>query len=66
MLTSETQRPKPHPTYGDKWKRGCDNPKPGEVPTSWWGRSTNLLKEGWIVIDEFGIVLAFVPDGTEV
>lgn len=68
MITSATQRPPPHPFYGDNWHRGLDPWHPEAFPSE-LGMSTvgaGPRQGGWFLEDAWGNEIAYCPDGTEI
>jgi len=67
MTTSATQKPAPHPFYGDAYERGKDPWHKEAFPDGFKDAAPNQgdRREGWFLLDGFGNAIGFVPDGTE-
>lgn len=67
-VVSATQRPNPHPFYGDSYERGTDPWHPsafkGTPAEGLLGDENEPINEGWYLLDAWGNVIGWVPDGT--
>jgi hypothetical protein len=67
MKTGPTQKPNPHPFYGDNYHRGLDpwhrDAFPDEFKDSALRSGQRL--EGWFLEDAYGNQIDFIPDGIE-
>jgi hypothetical protein len=63
---SETQKPVPHPFYGDSYERGLDPWHEDAFSSEFKHVATSHgeRKGGWFLLDAFGNEIAFIPDGT--
>lgn len=66
MKVSATQKPPPHPFYGDSWERGLDPWHKDAFPDEFKASAPNQdeRKSGWFLNDAFGNAIGFVADGT--
>ncbi len=66
MTISATQKPPPHPFYGDTWKRALDpwhrDAFPDDMKLS-APRQEGKRSEGWMLEDAFGNAIQFIGDG---
>jgi hypothetical protein len=70
-IISATQKPAPHPFYGDSWERGLDPWHADafyglEIELGGNPGTTGHRKSGWFLIDGFGNAIGFIADGTEI
>ena len=67
MKTSSTQKPLPHPFYGDSCERGLDPWHRDAFPNEFKASAPNQgeRREGWYLLDGFKNEIGFIPDGTE-
>lgn len=65
---SATQRPLPHPIYGDSYERGLDPWHADAFPDEFKQVATSEgeRKEGWFLTDAYGNEIGFIPDGTAI
>lgn len=71
MVVGPTQRPAPHPFYGDSFERGNDpfHAEAFEGLEEELGGNPGSVGErrgGWFLLDGHGNAIGFVPDGTPV
>jgi hypothetical protein len=68
LVVSATQKPAPHPFYGDSYERGLDPWHEDAFPDEFKDVAQNHgeRKEGWFLLDGFDNPICFIPDGTPV
>lgn len=68
-VVSITQKPRPHPFYGDSYERGLDPWHKDAFPDDLKGAAPNqsvARGSGWFLLDGWGNAIGFVPDGTPI
>ncbi len=65
MIVGPTQKPPPHPFYGDSYERGLDPWNEEAFPDEFKDHAPHKGKRegGWFLIDGFGNQIGFYPDG---
>lgn len=63
-VVSATQKPPPHPFYGDSWERGKDPWHRSAFPDEFKDAAPNqgVQRMGWYLNDKWGNQIGFEPD----